>query len=143
MAPCSLWIHQMLHFTHSWNFDHRFETVDMTSRLLIPIIVLQNHNRYNILNAGHNYSIDIQAIEREVCLYLYSVLKYLLILSYSILVMPTFSMFNFLLLLDKFICILFIETIKQELSRTLWKMWLFSVICWHFSEFHHDRIHVL
>jgi hypothetical protein len=44
----------------------RFETVDMTVRLLIPIIVLQNHNRYNILQAGHNYSIDVQAIEREV-----------------------------------------------------------------------------
>ncbi|KAL6649814.1 hypothetical protein ACP70R_014038 [Stipagrostis hirtigluma subsp. patula] len=46
--------------------DIRFETVDMTVRLLIPIIVLQNHNRYNILQAGHNYSIDVQAIEREV-----------------------------------------------------------------------------
>lgn len=46
--------------------DIRFETVDMTTRLLIPVIVLQNHNRYNILNAGHNYSIDIQGIEREV-----------------------------------------------------------------------------
>nr|XP_010921441.1 uncharacterized protein LOC105044999 [Elaeis guineensis] len=46
--------------------DIRFETVDLTTRLLIPIIVLQNHNRYNILQAGHNYSIDIQAIEREV-----------------------------------------------------------------------------
>lgn len=46
--------------------DIRFETVDQTRRLLIPIIVLQNHNRYNILHAGHNSSIDIQAIEREV-----------------------------------------------------------------------------
>lgn len=46
--------------------DNRFETVDLTTRLLIPIIVLQNHNRYNILQVGHNYSIDIQAIEREV-----------------------------------------------------------------------------
>lgn len=46
--------------------DIRFETVDLTTRLLIPIIVLQNHNRYNILQAGHNRSIDIQAIEREV-----------------------------------------------------------------------------
>lgn len=44
----------------------RFETVDMAMRLLVPIIVLQNHNRYNILQAGHNYSIDVQAIEREV-----------------------------------------------------------------------------
>lgn len=40
--------------------------MDLTTRLLIPIIVLQNHNRYNILQAGHNKSIDIQAIEREV-----------------------------------------------------------------------------
>nr|CAB3496129.1 unnamed protein product [Digitaria exilis] len=46
--------------------DIRFETVDMAVRLLIPIIVLQNHNRYNILQEGHNYSIDVQAIEREV-----------------------------------------------------------------------------
>ncbi|KAJ6847213.1 uncharacterized protein M6B38_281235 [Iris pallida] len=46
--------------------DIRFETVDLTRRLLVPIIVLQNHNRYNILHAGHNHSIDIQAIEREV-----------------------------------------------------------------------------
>lgn len=46
--------------------DVRFETVDMTLRLLVPIIVLQNHNRYNILQAGHNNSIDVQAIEREV-----------------------------------------------------------------------------
>ncbi|KAJ8623419.1 hypothetical protein MRB53_031948 [Persea americana] len=46
--------------------DIRFETVDLTTRLLIPIIVLQNHNRYNILADGYNYSIDIQAIEREV-----------------------------------------------------------------------------
>lgn len=46
--------------------ESRFETVDMAVRLLIPIIVLQNHNRYNILQEGHNYSIDVQAIEREV-----------------------------------------------------------------------------
>ncbi|KAL9410143.1 hypothetical protein AB3S75_043992 [Citrus x aurantiifolia] len=46
--------------------DVRFETVDMTTRLLIPIIILQNHNRYNIMEKGHNYSIDIEAIEREV-----------------------------------------------------------------------------
>ncbi|KAK6913674.1 hypothetical protein RJ641_020995 [Dillenia turbinata] len=46
--------------------DVRFETVDMTTRLLIPIIVLQNHNRYNIMEKGHNYSIDIKAIEEEV-----------------------------------------------------------------------------
>lgn len=38
----------------------------MTTRLLIPIIILQNHNRYNIMEKGHNYSIDIEAIEREV-----------------------------------------------------------------------------
>lgn len=44
----------------------RFETVDITSRLLIPIIVLHNHNRYNIMEKGHNYSINIEAIEAEV-----------------------------------------------------------------------------
>lgn len=46
--------------------DVRYETVDMTMRLLVPIIVLQNHNRYNILEKGHNYSINIEAIEAEV-----------------------------------------------------------------------------
>lgn len=46
--------------------DVRFETVDLTTRLLIPIIVLQNHNRYNIMEKGHNYSINIEAIEAEV-----------------------------------------------------------------------------
>lgn len=44
----------------------RYETVDMTTRLLVPIIVLQNHNRYNIMEKGHNYSIDVEAIEAEV-----------------------------------------------------------------------------
>ncbi|XP_027330086.1 uncharacterized protein LOC113846247 [Abrus precatorius] len=46
--------------------DVRFETVDLTSRLLIPIIVLQNHNRYNIMERGRNYSINIEEIEAEV-----------------------------------------------------------------------------
>lgn len=46
--------------------DVRFETVDMTTRLLIPIIVLQNHNRYSLMVKGHNYSLDIGAIESEV-----------------------------------------------------------------------------
>lgn len=46
--------------------DVRFETVDLTSRLLIPIIVLQNHNRYNIMQKGHNYSINIDEIKAEV-----------------------------------------------------------------------------
>ncbi|GLT98980.1 hypothetical protein SLE2022_164510 [Rubroshorea leprosula] len=46
--------------------DVKFETVDLTTRLLIPIIVLQNHNRYNIMDKGHNYSIDVTAIEAEV-----------------------------------------------------------------------------
>ncbi|KAF2310295.1 hypothetical protein GH714_007618 [Hevea brasiliensis] len=46
--------------------DIRFETVDLATRLLIPIIVLQNHNRYNIMEKGHNYSINIEEIESEV-----------------------------------------------------------------------------
>ncbi|KAI3522659.1 hypothetical protein L1887_00612 [Cichorium endivia] len=46
--------------------DVRFETVDLATRLLIPIIVLHNHNRYNIMEKGKNYSIDIEAIESEV-----------------------------------------------------------------------------
>ena len=60
----------------------RFEIVDQTTRLLVPIIVLQNHNRYNILEKGHNYSINIEAIEAEVsftlCLLMTYVLKMLL-----------------------------------------------------------------
>ncbi|KAJ9181790.1 hypothetical protein P3X46_005848 [Hevea brasiliensis] len=46
--------------------DIRFETVDLATRLLIPIIVLQNHNRYNVMEKGHNYSINIEEIESEV-----------------------------------------------------------------------------
>lgn len=46
--------------------DVRFETVDLTTRLLIPIIVLQNHNRYNVMENGHNYSINVEEIESEV-----------------------------------------------------------------------------
>ncbi|XP_010524587.1 PREDICTED: uncharacterized protein LOC104802608 [Tarenaya hassleriana] len=46
--------------------DVRFETVDLATRVLIPIVVLQNHNRYNIMEKGHNYSINIEEIESEV-----------------------------------------------------------------------------
>lgn len=46
--------------------DVKFETVDLMTRLLIPIIVLRNHDRYNIMAKGHNHSIDMQAIEAEV-----------------------------------------------------------------------------
>eukprot|EP00252_Welwitschia_mirabilis_P008780 TRINITY_DN20945_c0_g1_i1.p1 TRINITY_DN20945_c0_g1~~TRINITY_DN20945_c0_g1_i1.p1 ORF type:complete len:808 (+),score=153.41 TRINITY_DN20945_c0_g1_i1:214-2637(+) len=46
--------------------DVRFETLDLAARLLIPVIVLQNHNRYNIFRRELNYSIDINAIENEV-----------------------------------------------------------------------------
>ncbi|KAF4361439.1 hypothetical protein F8388_012899 [Cannabis sativa] len=45
--------------------DVRYETVDLATRLLVPIIVLQNHNRYNIMDKGHNYSINIEEIEAE------------------------------------------------------------------------------
>jgi len=44
----------------------RFETVDLATRVLVPIIVLQNHNRYNIMERGQNYSINIEEIESEV-----------------------------------------------------------------------------
>jgi len=47
-------------------FGFRFETVDLTTRLLIPIIVLHNHNRYNVIENGHNYSINVEEIESEV-----------------------------------------------------------------------------
>ncbi|KAI3952736.1 hypothetical protein MKW92_021157, partial [Papaver armeniacum] len=39
---------------------------DFAKRLLVPIIVLRNHNRYNIMDGGHNYSRDVQAIEAKV-----------------------------------------------------------------------------
>lgn len=58
--------------------DVRFETVDLTSRLLIPIIILQNHNRYNIMQKGHNYSINIDEIKTEVCNFLWSRLPIIL-----------------------------------------------------------------
>lgn len=66
----------------------RFETADLTSRLLIPIIVLQNHNRYNIFEKGHNYSIDVEAIESEVCVLVFS----------SLVVLPAF------LFMDQILC---------------------------------------
>lgn len=56
----------------------RFETVDLTSRLLVPIIVLQNHNRYNIMAGGHNYSINVDEIKAEVCNFLWSRLPIIL-----------------------------------------------------------------
>lgn len=46
--------------------DVRFETIDPTSRLLVAIIVLQNHNKYNLFQAGRSYTIDVQAITKEV-----------------------------------------------------------------------------
>nr|ATG70875.1 hypothetical protein [Juniperus microsperma] len=46
--------------------DVRFETVDLATRILIPVIVLQNHNHYNLFEGGHNYSINMPAIETEV-----------------------------------------------------------------------------
>ncbi|KFK23125.1 hypothetical protein AALP_AAs72355U000600 [Arabis alpina] len=46
--------------------DVRFETVDLATRVLVPIIVLQNHNRYNIMERGQNYSLNIEEIESEV-----------------------------------------------------------------------------
>lgn len=46
--------------------DVRFETIDPTSRLLIAIIVLQNHNRYNLFQAGQPYTIDVEAVTKEV-----------------------------------------------------------------------------
>ena len=44
----------------------RFETIDPTSRLLIAIIVLQNHHKYNLFQTGRPYTIDIDAITKEV-----------------------------------------------------------------------------
>lgn len=46
--------------------DVRFETIDPTSRLLIAIIVLHNHNEYNLFQSGRPYSIDVEAITKEV-----------------------------------------------------------------------------
>ena len=40
--------------------------MDLATRLLIPIILLQNHNRYIIMEKVKNYIIDIGAIENEV-----------------------------------------------------------------------------
>ncbi|KAG0575716.1 hypothetical protein M758_5G026800 [Ceratodon purpureus] len=46
--------------------DVRFETVDVSSRLLVPIIVLRNHLHYNILQPGSNHSIDVDEIRHQV-----------------------------------------------------------------------------
>jgi len=54
-------------------------------RLLVPIIVLQNHNRYNIMDKGHNYSINIEAIEAEVSCSLWFPMTYML---HSMVVFP-------------------------------------------------------
>ncbi|XP_024397913.1 uncharacterized protein [Physcomitrium patens] len=46
--------------------DVRFETVDVSSRLLVPIIVLRNHLHYSVLQPGNNHSIDVDAIRHQV-----------------------------------------------------------------------------
>jgi hypothetical protein len=48
--------------------DVRFETVDVTQRLLVSIIVLRNHLQYNPLVAGSNFSIDMESIVDQVLL---------------------------------------------------------------------------
>ncbi len=48
--------------------DGRFETVDVTQRLLVSIIVLRNHLQYNPLIAGSNFSIDMESIIEQVLL---------------------------------------------------------------------------
>jgi hypothetical protein len=52
----------------------RFETIDPTSRLLVAIIVLQNHHKYNLFQAGRPYTIDVDAITKEVDLSLMSLM---------------------------------------------------------------------
>jgi hypothetical protein len=46
----------------------RFETVDVTQRLLVSIIVLRNHLQYNPLIPGSNFSIDMESIIDQVLL---------------------------------------------------------------------------
>eukprot|EP00250_Pteridium_aquilinum_P008214 c17771_g1_i3 orf=536-2992(-) len=46
--------------------DVRFETIDPTARLLVAIIVLQNHNKYNLFQPGRPYTIDVETITKEV-----------------------------------------------------------------------------
>jgi hypothetical protein len=46
--------------------DVRFETVDVTQRLLVSIIVLRNHLQYNPLIPGSNFSIDMESIIDQV-----------------------------------------------------------------------------
>lgn len=54
-----------LHIWFVLMFD-RFDTVDVSSRLLVPIIVLRNHLHYNILQPGSNHSIDVDEIRKQV-----------------------------------------------------------------------------
>ncbi|BBN07035.1 hypothetical protein MPTK1_4g00410 [Marchantia polymorpha subsp. ruderalis] len=46
--------------------DVRFEYVDPAMRLLVPVIVMRNHNQYNPLQPGTNFSINMTNIEEEV-----------------------------------------------------------------------------
>ncbi|MCO5582490.1 hypothetical protein L7F22_036387 [Adiantum nelumboides] len=45
--------------------DVRFETIDPTARVLIAIIALQNHDKYNLFQSGRPYTIDVEAITKE------------------------------------------------------------------------------
>eukprot|EP00271_Cylindrocystis_brebissonii_P007403 TRINITY_DN20905_c0_g1_i1.p1 TRINITY_DN20905_c0_g1~~TRINITY_DN20905_c0_g1_i1.p1 ORF type:complete len:878 (+),score=185.38 TRINITY_DN20905_c0_g1_i1:86-2719(+) len=51
---------------HLFAPDVKFETLDITDRLLLAFIVLANHHKYNILSYGQPFSIDLKAIEAEV-----------------------------------------------------------------------------
>ncbi|KAI5081905.1 hypothetical protein GOP47_0001648 [Adiantum capillus-veneris] len=45
--------------------DVRFETIDPTARVLIAIIALQNHEKYNLFQSGQPYTIDVESIVKE------------------------------------------------------------------------------
>lgn len=40
--------------------------MDVSARLLVPIIVLRNHLHYNPLQPGSNYSIDVDDMRHQV-----------------------------------------------------------------------------
>ncbi|KAH7277852.1 hypothetical protein KP509_38G011500 [Ceratopteris richardii] len=46
--------------------DIRFETIDPTSRVLVAIIALQNHDKYDLFQSGHHRSINVDSITKEV-----------------------------------------------------------------------------
>eukprot|EP00899_Mesostigma_viride_P009408 jgi/Mesvir1/18469/Mv14320-RA.1 len=51
---------------HLFAPDIRIQTLDFAHRVLVPIMVLRNHHDFNPLTPGHEFSVDLAAVEKEV-----------------------------------------------------------------------------